>query len=83
MTTKEKAEELVRKYYTFGLNNTAQSFSWYECKECALIGVDEIMKAPFENIYLELVSDDAPDTDWYWDKFREYWEEVKDEINNL
>ena len=83
MKAKEKAEKLVRKYYTFGLNNTAQSFSWYECKECALISVDEIMKAPFENSYLELVPDDAPDSDWYWDKFRAYWEEVKHEINNL
>ena len=44
MTAKEKAEELVRKYYTFGLNNPAQSFSWYECKECALIAVDYLMK---------------------------------------
>jgi hypothetical protein len=35
MTSKEKAEELVRKYYSFGLNNPAQSFSWYECKQCA------------------------------------------------
>ena len=42
MTPKEKAEELVRKYYSFGLNNPAQSFSWYECKQCALIAVDEI-----------------------------------------
>lgn len=44
MTPKEKAEELVRKYYTFGLNNPAQSFSWYECKECALITVKELIK---------------------------------------
>jgi hypothetical protein len=40
-TFKEKAEELIRKYYSFGLNNPAQSFSWYECKQCALIAVDE------------------------------------------
>ena len=40
MTPQEKAEELVRKYYT-----SAQLFSWYECKQCALIAVDEILKA--------------------------------------
>jgi hypothetical protein len=45
MIPKEKAEELVRKYYSFGLNNPAQSFSWYECKQCASIAVDEIIEA--------------------------------------
>jgi hypothetical protein len=43
MIAKLKAEELIRKYYSFGLNNPAQSFSWYECKQCALIAVDEIL----------------------------------------
>lgn len=43
MTAKEKAEELVRKYYTFGLNNPAQSFSWYECQQCAIIAIDELI----------------------------------------
>jgi hypothetical protein len=42
MTPRQKAEELVRNYYSFGLNNPAQSFSWYECKQCALIAVDEV-----------------------------------------
>jgi hypothetical protein len=40
----EKADELIRKFYTFGLNNTPfQSYSWYECKEQSLIAVDEII----------------------------------------
>jgi hypothetical protein len=70
-TPKEKAEELVRKYYTFGLNNPAQSFSWYECKQCALITVDEIIESHYfvlsgvkPNIY-------------------NYWQEVKQEIEKL
>ena len=50
MTPKEKAEYLVRKYYSFGLNNPAQSFSWYECKQCALIAVDEILRS-HHNLY--------------------------------
>ena len=67
MTTKEKAEELVRKYYTFGLNNPAQSFSWYECQECALIAVDEIKKVlEYEGVQYSM-----------------YWEEVKSEIEKL
>jgi hypothetical protein len=70
-TPKEKAEELVRKYYTFGLNNPAQSFSWYECKQCALITVNEIIESHYfvlsgvkPNIY-------------------NYWQEVKQEIEKL
>ena len=70
MTPKEKAKELVIKKYGCS-------------KRYALIAVDEIMKAPFENSYLELVPDDAPDSDWFWDKFDEYWNEVKNEIKKL
>jgi hypothetical protein len=44
MTPKEKADELVRKYYIFGINNVPfSSFSWFECKSCASIAVDEIL----------------------------------------
>lgn len=71
MTAKEKSEELVRKYYTFGLNNTAQSFSWYECKQFALIAVDEILEM------------DLPILEEEVDSFYGYWEQVKHEINNL
>ena len=69
MTPKEKAEELVRKYYSFGLNNPAQSFSWYECKQCALIAVDEILN-----------NDGFTKFDDY---LTEYWQEVKQEIEKL
>jgi len=58
MTPKEKAEDLVDKYYEFNNIN-------YECaKECALIAVDEILKT---NPY----------------KARNYWHEVKTEIEKL
>jgi hypothetical protein len=75
MTPRQKAEELVRKYYSFGLNNPAQSFSWYECKQCALIAVDEIdlilqKSTPKDDPYTNLAS-------------LEYWQEVKKEIENL
>jgi hypothetical protein len=42
MKPKEKAEELVRKYYTFGINKEGQTLSWLEAKQCALICLDEI-----------------------------------------
>jgi hypothetical protein len=42
----EKGEQLIRKFYTFGLNNIPfQSYSWHECKEQSLIAVDEIINS--------------------------------------
>jgi hypothetical protein len=67
LTTKEQAEKLVRKYYTFGLNNTAQSFSWYECKECAKIAVDTII----ESDCLHMPED------------RLYWKSVRKELETF
>jgi hypothetical protein len=75
LTTKEQAEKLVRKYYTFGLNNTAQSFSWYECKECALIAVDEIIK--------ECCKSSEKKDAKYQDERINYWQQVKHEIEIL
>ena len=61
MTLKEKAQELVRKYYSFGLNNPAQSFSWYECKQCALIAV-EFARQEFRNhCAAEIGTEGSPD----------------------
>ncbi len=45
MTPQEKAAELIRKYYTFGINKEGQTLSWLESKQCALIAVDEIIKS--------------------------------------
>jgi len=74
LTPKEQAEKLVRKYYTFGLNNTAQSFSWYECKECALIAVDELIeqqKSMADFLWSEIGYLIAPPV---------FWEQVKQEL---
>jgi len=68
VTPKEKADELVRKYYSFGINNVPfSSFSWFECKACAIIAVDEIIKA-------------SKDVDEFANA---YWYKVKQEIDNL
>jgi hypothetical protein len=67
MTPKEKAKELVE----------AMAFSCRECdyeakaKECALIAVDEILDV-ITSIY-----------DYDFEKLNPYWEEVKQEIQNL
>lgn len=71
-TAKQKAEELIRKYYSFGLNNVAGSFSWYECKKFALFTVDECIELHFN---LE------SDTNGIGGSFK-YWLEVKEELIN-
>ena len=73
MTPKEKAEELYNKYWDklWGIQNRIENLH-EQAKECALIAVDEILN-----------------DDWYIQSFDEmterkkYWEQVKNEINNL
>ena len=67
MTPKEKAEELIRKYYRWGLHKDGQSLSWLESKECALITIDEMLKVGY-------YSDD---------KIYDYLHTVKQEIEKL
>ena len=80
MTPKEKSEELIRKYYTFGINKEGQTLSWYESKQCAIIAVDEIINSspttPLKGGYIELYSDMV-------DEAIDYWQQVKTEIGNL
>ena len=67
MTAKEKAKELVRKYWDLG------GIDVLEAKQCALIAVDEIIKE-IDVFFLHRY--DA--TDRYF-----YWKEVKQEIEKL
>jgi uncharacterized protein YoaH (UPF0181 family) len=57
-TAVEKAKELIRQFYSVGA---------VECKQCALIAVDEIL------------SINSVDKD---EDLSNYWEEVKQEIEN-
>jgi hypothetical protein len=60
MTPQEKAKELIRQFYSVGA---------VECKQCALIAVDEII-----NVTAGLKG---------WIDGFQYWEEVKEEIEKL
>ena len=84
MTPKEKAKQLyeLTRYDVLTLKGTEALINEV-AKKCALIAVDEIMKAPHINQYIELIPSDADDTDWFWDKFDEYWNQVKQEIKNI
>jgi len=65
MTPKDKARELVEKYYwTFGDGYLGQQHI-----QCALIAVDEIIKE-MDNVMLP-------------NPFKQYWNKVKQEIQEL
>ena len=71
MTPKEKAQELFDKYATYVVMWTGGiEVENQNCKQCALIAVDEIIDAikhEDNRMYYEI----------------KYWEKVKQEIENL
>jgi hypothetical protein len=73
MKPKEKAKELVEKYYHLFSVELENSIDYREANQCALIAVDEIIKQEAERClaYKET------------DKFVDYWQEVKQEIEKL
>jgi len=74
MTPKEKAKELVEKYDTTLTYLESKS----KAKECALIAVDEIYNGGL-NLRYGAYLDEFEDKQNYYS----YWEDVKQEINNL
>jgi len=72
MTPKEKAEELFDKMFLV-IENKGMYDDLYRAKQCALIAVDEII-------------DSEPQYEWsndYWKNPNDFWQEVKQEIENL
>jgi hypothetical protein len=70
MTPKEKAKELLNKYYHLFSVELENTIDYREAKQCALIAVDEIIK----------------DRERLNDAFfynENYWQEVKQEICDL
>ena len=67
MTAKEKAKELYDRYEFVYIQNYT---SKHEVKQCALIAVDEIIKS-----HLDWATEQ--------DECVEFWEKVKQELNNL
>jgi len=77
MTEKEKAEELVGRYYSLFSIEFENTIDITEAKGCALIAIDEILKNSVGyNAY-----DGVTDNDICADD--NYWEEVKQEIEKL
>ena len=84
MTPKEKAEELVDKFYQTTPNEyfvnepigiKGRYKSWEQAKQCALRAVDEIINGyEFDSLYIEhkRIMDNI-----------NFWDEVKQEIERL
>ena len=68
MTPKEKAEELINRYKNLYPHPTELYLDNEEAKQCSLIAVDEML------IHVNMVDDDAAIN---------YWQKVKQEIENL
>jgi hypothetical protein len=72
MTPKEKAKELVDKFVfksIFHMSHVELIQERIKAKQCALIAVDEIIQA-MDNVMLP-------------NPFKQYWNKVKQEIENL
>jgi|TARA_R110000744_G_scaffold71300_3_gene143565 hypothetical protein len=76
MTAKEKAEELVEKFEYNGVMIDDVRMNEEDAKQCALICVDEIIKATQR----ETINDSGTGIDVIPMK---YWQEVKQEVNKL
>jgi hypothetical protein len=73
MTPKEKAKELVEKYYELFSVELENTICIYEAKQCALIAVEEIEKAiDFDWIEIQNLESE-----------HRYWEQVKEELKKL
>ena len=71
MTPKEKAKELFDKMFLI-IENKGMYDDLYRAKQCALIAVNEILKAV-----------DNPDETYLMKHSVNYWTEVKKEIEKL
>ena len=72
MKPKEKAKDLIKRYYRDS-DLLAEDLSWIQAKECALIAVDVIL---FDCGAKDWAGDEACDG-------RNYWQEVKSELQSL
>jgi hypothetical protein len=72
MTAKEKAEDLYIKYIDAYNDRNLQVSDYKFAKQCALIAVDEMLKAV-----------DNPDETYLMQHSVNYWTEVKEQIEKL
>lgn len=76
-TAKEKAKELVDKYYYLFLIKLENTIDYRSSKKCALIALNEVLDF--------MMNDDKESETCYWANHPtlDYWYNVKHEIENL
>jgi hypothetical protein len=87
MTPKEKALELVGKYRNIIMSFLSDRMKKENAKECAIIAVDEILESQ-PRYPSEVDWDDCGATQVYYyqaqrEEAKQYWQQVKNEINML
>jgi hypothetical protein len=80
MTPKEKAQELIKKY---SFVEIAYYTSIHEVKQCALIAVDEILELKETQEEYQIQYDNGEWSREIGYRYSKYWQEVKQEIENL
>ena len=89
MTPKEKAEELVDKFYQTTPNEyfvnepigiKGRYKSWEQAKQCTLIAVDELIK--YHDEFMDVVRYELPSNIVAVIPYK-YWDDVKQEIEKL
>jgi hypothetical protein len=86
MTAKEKSLELVDRFINVEYLIDFQGMTLELAKQCALIAVDEILKSVGVVEWDGAKDDDEEDGDYDgvdFTNFFQYWNEVKQEIENL
>ena len=78
MTPKEKAKEIVNKFYYY-VESISESQQQENAKQCALIAVDEIIK----EVPTEILDTYKGETQFIINDNYKYWLKVKEEINKL
>ena len=76
MTPKDKALDLCGDFYAIKSNEPDYGIEWEMAKQCALIAIDEIIKAT-------PCYEDYGGDGWIFIENTTYWEEVKQEIELL
>ena len=82
MTPKEKAKELFDKMFLV-IENKGMYDDLYRAKQCALIAIDEILELKETQEEYQIQYDNGEWSREIGYRYSKYWQEVKQEIENL
>jgi hypothetical protein len=85
MDTREKANDLVNRYYYMLPNNGSLSEGVNNCDsrykeaiECAFVTVDEILESNPNYEYWRTYDDEAPSAITFWNEVKQWIQKIKD-----